>query len=98
MDFLGIGGSAKLPADALPSTVAPADAVEREMAGRTMAPLLAPVATLMTASGPRPRGRQAPHHPGRQQRPEAGRHRLAPAVASPAWAGGEVIPGPFGSI
>jgi pimeloyl-ACP methyl ester carboxylesterase len=106
LDFPGFGGSAKLPADALPSAVALADAVEREMdqlgigdfhvagyslgarvslelatrgrvrsvvaiapdglgtppervyqaaalmAGRTMAALLAPVATLMTASGP----------------------------------------------
>ena len=106
LDFPGFGGSAKLPADALPSAVALADAVEREMdqlgigdfhvagyslgarvslelatrgrirsvvaiapdglgtppervyqatalmAGRTMATLLAPVATLMTASGP----------------------------------------------
>ena len=106
LDFPGFGGSAKLPADALPSAAALADAVEREMdqlgigdfhvagyslgarvslelatrgrirsvvaiapdglgtppervyqatalmAGRTMATLLAPVATLMTASGP----------------------------------------------
>jgi pimeloyl-ACP methyl ester carboxylesterase len=106
LDFPGFGGSARLPADALPSAAALADAVEREMdqlgigdfhvagyslgarvslelatrgrihsviaiapdglgtplervyqatalmAGRTMATLLAPVATLMTASGP----------------------------------------------
>ncbi len=106
LDFPGFGGSAKLPADALPSAVALADAVEREMdqlgigdfhvagyslgarvslelatrgrirsvvaiapdglgtppervyqatalmAGRTMATLLAPVATPLTASGP----------------------------------------------
>ena len=106
LDFPGFGGSARLSADALPSAVALADAVEREMdqlgigdfhvagyslgarvslelatrgrirsviaiasdglgtplervyqatalmAGRTMATLLAPVATLMTASGP----------------------------------------------
>jgi pimeloyl-ACP methyl ester carboxylesterase len=106
LDFPGFGGSARLPANALPSAVALADAVEREMdqrgigdfhvagyslgarvalelatrgrirsviaiapdglgtppervyqamalmAGRTMATLLAPVATLMTASGP----------------------------------------------
>ncbi len=106
LDFPGFGGSARLPADAQPSAVALADAVEREMdqlgigdfhvagyslgarvslelatrgrirsviaiapdglgtplervyqatalmAGRTMATLLAPVATLMTASGP----------------------------------------------
>jgi len=106
LDFPGFGGSAKLPAHALPSAVALADAVEREMdqlgiddfhvagyslgarvclelatrgrirsvvaiapdglgtppervyqatalmAGRTMATLLAPVATLLTASGP----------------------------------------------
>jgi pimeloyl-ACP methyl ester carboxylesterase len=106
LDFPGFGGSVKLPADALPSAVALADAVEREMdqlgigdfhvagyslgarvslelatrgrvrsvvaiapdglgtppervyqaaalmAGRTMAALLAPVATLVTASGP----------------------------------------------
>ena len=106
LDFPGFGGSAKLPADALPSAAALADAVEREMdqlgigdfhvagyslgarvslelatrgrirsvvaiapdglgtppervyqatalmAGRTMATLLAPVATLMSASGP----------------------------------------------
>ncbi len=106
LDFPGFGGSATISADALPSAVALADAVEREMdqlgigdfhvagyslgarvslelatrgrirsviaiapdglgtplervyqatalmAGRTMATLLAPVATLMTASGP----------------------------------------------
>jgi len=106
LDFPGFGGSAKLPADALPNAMALADAVEREMdrleigdfhvagyslgarvslelatrgricsvvaiapdglgtplervyqatalmAGRSMATLLAPVATLMTASGP----------------------------------------------
>jgi pimeloyl-ACP methyl ester carboxylesterase len=106
LDFPGFGGSARLPAGALPDTAALADAVEREMdqlgigdfhvagyslgarvslelatrgrirsvtaiapdglgiplervfqatalmAGRTMATLLAPVATLMTASGP----------------------------------------------
>jgi pimeloyl-ACP methyl ester carboxylesterase len=106
LDFPGFGGSAKLPADAVPSAAVLADAVEREMdqlgigdfhvagyslgarvslelatrgrirsvvaiapdglgtppervyqaaalmAGRTMATLLAPVATLMTASGP----------------------------------------------
>ena len=106
LDFPGFGGSAKLAADALPSAVALADAVEGEMdqlgigdfhvagyslgaqvslelatrgrirsivaiapdglgtprervyqatalmAGRMMATLLAPVATLMTASGP----------------------------------------------
>ena len=106
LDFPGFGGSARLPANALPSAVALADAVEREMdqlgigdfhvagyslgarvslelatrgrirsvvaiapdglgtplervhqatalmAGRAMATLLAPVATLMTASGP----------------------------------------------
>ena len=106
LDFPGFGGSARLPANALPNAVALADAVEREMdelgigdfhvagyslgarvalelatrgrirsvvaiapdglgtpperlyqaaalmAGRTMATLLAPVATLMTASGP----------------------------------------------
>ena len=106
LDFPGFGGSARLPADAQPSAVALANAVEREMdqlgigdfhvagyslgarvslelatrgrirsviaiapdglgtplervyqatalmAGRTMATLLAPVATLMTASGP----------------------------------------------
>ena len=105
LDFPGFGSSAKLPANALPSAVALADAVEREMdrlgigdfhvagyslgarvslelatrgrirsvvaiapdglgtppervyqaaalmAGRAMATLLAPVATLMTASG-----------------------------------------------
>jgi pimeloyl-ACP methyl ester carboxylesterase len=106
LDFPGFGGSARLPADALPNAVALADAVEREMdqlgigdfhvagyslgapvslelatrgrirsviaiapgglgtspervyqaaalmAGCTMATLLAPVATLMTAFGP----------------------------------------------
>ena len=106
LDFPGFGGSAKLPADALPSAAALANAVEREMdqlgigdfhvagyslgarvslelatrgrirsvvaiapdglgtppervyqatalmAGRMMATLLAPVATLMTSSGP----------------------------------------------
>jgi len=106
LDFPGFGDSAKLPANALPSAAALADAIEREMdqlgvgdfhvagyslgarvslelatrgrirsvvaiapdglgtppervyqatalmAGRTMATLLAPVATLMTASGP----------------------------------------------
>ena len=106
LDFPGFGGSAKLPANTLPSAVALADAVERDMdqlgigdfhvagyslgarvclelatrgrirsvvaiapdglgtppervyqatalmAGRAMATLLAPVATLMTASGP----------------------------------------------
>jgi pimeloyl-ACP methyl ester carboxylesterase len=106
LDFPGFGGSARLPAHVLPSAVALADAVEREMdhlgiadfhvagyslgarvslelatrgrirsviaiapdglgtppervyqatalmAGRTMATLLAPVATLLTASGP----------------------------------------------
>ena len=105
LDFPGFGGSAKLPADALPNAAALASAVEREMdqlgigdfhvagyslgarvslelatrgrirsviaiapdglgtppervyqaatlmAGRTMATLLAPVATLVTASG-----------------------------------------------
>ena len=106
LDLPGFGGSAKLPADALPTAVALADAIEREMdqlgigdfhvagyslgarvslelatrgrtrsvvaiapdglgtppervyqaaalmAGRAMATLLAPVATLLTASGP----------------------------------------------